>query len=108
MPTCSPTCPATSPSTRPAAGPGRRWPTAARAPRSLLAAVPGAEPCDEAGSRPWAELAARFPDHPIPFGCHSTTLEFRGEREVSHELARADAAAIGGFLTLRAAGAGAR
>ncbi|NBJ09735.1 succinylglutamate desuccinylase/aspartoacylase family protein [Microvirga arsenatis] len=72
----------------------------------LLADVSGDEPFDEACSRPWAELADRFPDHPIPFGCHSTTLEFRGERDVSHETARADAAAIVSFLILRGAIAG--
>jgi predicted deacylase len=72
----------------------------------LLADESGDEPFDEACSRPWAELADRFPDHPIPFGCHSTTLEFRGERDVSHELARADAAAIVDFLVLRGAIAG--
>jgi predicted deacylase len=72
----------------------------------LLAEESGDEPFDEACSRPWAELADRFPDHPVPFGCHSATLEFRGERDVSHELARADAAAIVDFLTLRGAIAG--
>lgn len=72
----------------------------------LLADVSGDEPFDEACSRPWAELADRFPDHPIPFSCHSTTLEFRGERDVSHDTARADAAAIVDFLVLRGAIAG--
>lgn len=67
----------------------------------LIADESGDEPFDEACSRPWAELADRFPDHPIPFGCHSTTLEFRGERDVSHETAKADAAAIVDYLTLR-------
>jgi len=67
----------------------------------LLAEESGDEPFDEACSRPWAELADRFPDQPIPFGCHSATLEFRGERDVTHELARADAAALVDFLTLR-------
>jgi len=72
----------------------------------LLAEESGDEPFDEACSRPWGELAGRFPDHPIPFGCHSTTLEFRGERDVSHELAKADAGAIIDYLTLRGAVAG--
>jgi predicted deacylase len=72
----------------------------------LLAEESGDEPFDEACSRPWAELADRFPDHPIPFGCHSTTLEFRGERDVSHELAQADAAALVHYMTLRGAVAG--
>ncbi len=72
----------------------------------LLADESGDEPFDEALSRPWAELADRFKDHPIPFGCHSTTLEFRGERDVSHELARRDAAALVAYMTLRGAIAG--
>ncbi|MCC2650317.1 MAG: deacylase, partial [Microvirga sp.] len=45
-------------------------------------------------------------DHPIPFGCHSTTLEFRGERDVSHETGQADAAAVVDYLILRGAIAG--
>jgi predicted deacylase len=72
----------------------------------LLAEESGDEPFDEACSRPWAELADRFPHHPIPFGCHSTTLEFRGERDVSHELAQADTAALVDYMILRGAIAG--
>ncbi|HST93846.1 MAG TPA: succinylglutamate desuccinylase/aspartoacylase family protein, partial [Microvirga sp.] len=72
----------------------------------LLADVSGDEPFDEACSRPWAELADRFPAHPIPFSCHSTTLEFRGERDVSHETGQADAAALVSYLILRGAIAG--
>jgi len=72
----------------------------------LLADESGDDPFDEACSRPWAELADRFKDHPIPFGCHSTTLEFRGERDVSHELARRDAAALIAYMTLRGVIAG--
>jgi predicted deacylase len=72
----------------------------------LLAEESGDEPFDEACSRPWAELADQFPENPIPFGCHSTTLEFRGERDVSHELAAGDAAALVSFLILRGAIAG--
>jgi predicted deacylase len=72
----------------------------------LLADESGDDPFDEACSRPWSELADRFPDHPIPFGCHSTTLEFRGEGDVSHDLARADAAALVDYMILRGAIAG--
>lgn len=72
----------------------------------LLAEESGDEPFDEACSRPWAELADRFKDHPIPFGCHSTTLEFRGERDVSHELGKRDAAALIDYMTLRGVIAG--
>jgi predicted deacylase len=72
----------------------------------LLADESGDKPFDEACSRPWAELADRFPEHPIPFSGHSTTLEFRGEGDVSHDLAQADAAALVDFLTLRGVIAG--
>lgn len=72
----------------------------------LIADVSGDEPFDEACSRPWAELAERFPDHPIPFACHSTTLEFRGEQDVTHETGQADAAAMIDYMTLRGVIAG--
>lgn len=72
----------------------------------LLAEESGDDPFDEACSRPWAELSDYFRHHPIPFGCHATTLEFRGERDVSHDLARRDAAALIAYMTLRGAIAG--
>jgi predicted deacylase len=67
----------------------------------LVAEISGDDPFDEACSRPWAELAGRFPDYPIPMACHATTLEFRGEMDVTDELAASDAAALIAFLTLR-------
>jgi uncharacterized protein len=67
----------------------------------LLADVSGDNPFDEAASRPWAELAQRFPDKPIPRGCISSTVELRGEADVSHALARVDAEAIIHFLASR-------
>jgi uncharacterized protein len=72
-----------------------------RAEAVLLAEESGGDPFDEANSRPWAELATRFPQHPIPFGCHSCTVELRGETDVNEEFARNDAAAIIDFLLLR-------
>jgi hypothetical protein len=69
----------------------------------LLATDSGDHPFDEACSRPWHELAERFPDHDIPLACQATTLELRGEGDVSHEYAEADAAAILDFLILRGA-----
>lgn len=72
----------------------------------LVADVSGDDPFDEACSRPWAELAAKFPDRPIPMACHATTLEFRGEMDVADELAGPDAAALVAFLTLRGVIAG--
>jgi uncharacterized protein len=46
---------------------------------------------DTACSRPWAELAKRFPDHPIPQACLSVTLELRGSGHVDDEQAKRDA-----------------
>jgi predicted deacylase len=69
----------------------------------LLATESGDDPFDEACSRPWHELKERFPDRPIPLACEATTLEFRGEMDVSHDFARADAAAVVDFLVLRGA-----
>lgn len=65
----------------------------------LLASESGDDPFDEACSRPWAELAKRFPHAPIPLACAAATIELRGERDVSHDLAARDAEAIVGALT---------
>ena len=43
---------------------------------------------------PWLQLAAAFPDHPVPVGCQSATVELRGFADVSDGLARADALAL--------------
>jgi uncharacterized protein len=67
----------------------------------LLADVSGGNPFDEAASRPWPELAQRFPDKPVPMGCIAATIELRGEADVSHALARVDAEAIIRFLAHR-------
>jgi predicted deacylase len=79
----------------------------------LLAEVSGGNPFDEALSRPWIELAARFPGRPVPAACASCTLELRGRSDVSRELGARDAGAImeyfvhlgvlGGQVTLPAA-----
>ena len=74
--------------------------TGARA--SLLAVESGDNPFDEACSQTWWQLAAHFRGrHPIPMGCLSVTLELRGEADVSHPLAAADADALVAFLTHR-------
>ncbi|WP_376989478.1 succinylglutamate desuccinylase/aspartoacylase family protein [Bosea sp. R86505] len=64
----------------------------------LLAEVSGGDPFDEAVSRPWADIAHAFPDKPVPFGCHSITVELRGQRDVDHAMANHDAGAILDFL----------
>ena len=65
----------------------------------LLATESGDNPFDEASSRPWLNLQARFPAHPIPLPCLAVTVELRGQRDVSDEFAGADADAITDFLT---------
>ncbi len=69
----------------------------------LVATESGDEPFDEACSRPWFELRERFPTKPIPLACLSTTVELRGQADVSHELAAADAGALVDFLVIRGA-----
>jgi predicted deacylase len=69
---------------------------------TLLAYEAGGEPFDEACSRLWWDLDRHFQHRfPIPAACLSTTVELRGEQEVSYELARKDAAGLLQFLTLQ-------
>lgn len=69
----------------------------------LLARDSGGGPFDECLSGLWWQLAERLRaagvEHPLPQGCASTTLEFRGELDVAHEHAVRDAAAIEAYLT---------
>ncbi|QJQ05652.1 succinylglutamate desuccinylase/aspartoacylase family protein [Undibacterium piscinae] len=65
----------------------------------LTSVLSGDDPFDETCSRHWWELAQHFgAATPIPAACLAITVELRGETEVCHELARADAAAIIAFL----------
>ena len=66
----------------------------------LLAQESGGGPFDERLSGLWWQLADRLKDKscPLPQGCASTTVELRGEADVSHPLAAQDAMAIMGFL----------
>ena len=74
--------------------------TGARA--SLLAEESGDNPFDEACAQTWWQLEAHFRGrHPIPMGCLAVTLELRGEADVSHAMASADADALVAFLTHR-------
>lgn len=52
-------------------------------------------------ARPWAELATRFPDRPLPAACLSATVELRGFADADDALAEADAAAIMAVLQRR-------
>lgn len=68
----------------------------------LLARESGGGPFDERLSGLWWQLAAALKaagvDCPLPQACASTTVELRGEADVSHEHARHDAQAILAFL----------
>ena len=65
----------------------------------LVCSASGDNPFDESCSRHWWELAQHFgTDIPIPSACLALTIELRGETEVSHEFAIADAAAIIAYL----------
>lgn len=64
----------------------------------LLNQQPGGHSFDEACGGPWWQLAERFPQHPIPLSCADTTIELRGQGDVDHDLAQADAQAILHYL----------
>lgn len=72
----------------------------------LTAEVSGGEPFDEAVGGIWWQLAKRFPDAAIPPACLATTVELRGDRDVSDALAAPDAAALFRFLQRRGLVAG--
>ncbi len=65
---------------------------------TLLADDSGVTPFDEACSRIWWKLAARFPDHPMPPACLAATVELRGRADLSHTMAAEDAGNIIRFL----------
>jgi predicted deacylase len=68
----------------------------------LLAKNSGNRPIDECLSSAWWQLAdkvkAKGRAAPLPQGCCTTTIELRGELDVTHTLARQDAQAIVNWL----------
>ncbi len=73
---------------------------------SLLADQSGDDPFDEACSTLWSRLAALLSERlgkpvPLPAACVAVTVEFRGETDVSHALAAADADALIEYLAVR-------
>ena len=68
----------------------------------LLAKDSGGGPFDECLSGVWWQLAAALrasgSSAPLPQGCCTTTVELRGEADVSHDFAQADAQAVFAFL----------
>lgn len=69
-------------------------------PLALLAEESGDFPYDEACSMVWRRLRERLGER-VPFACFASTLEFRGETEVSHAVAERDAEALIRFLALQ-------
>lgn len=69
---------------------------------TLLARNSGNRPFDECLSSAWWQLSDKLQtagfNAPLPQGCCSTTVELRGELDVSHAWARQDAQAITGWL----------
>jgi len=84
------------------------WPTLEPLARALgcqavlLARNSGGSPFDECLSGLWWQLAERLQAaglaHPLPQACASTTVELRGQADVRHELAQADAQALRAYL----------
>ncbi|WP_374584893.1 succinylglutamate desuccinylase/aspartoacylase family protein [Ideonella dechloratans] len=69
---------------------------------ALLAERSGGDPFDEACSMVWPQLAERLgPGKPLPPACMAATIELRGEADVRHDLAAADAQGIVNFLIQR-------
>ncbi|MDH2434971.1 M14 family metallopeptidase [Pokkaliibacter sp. MBI-7] len=70
---------------------------------TMHAPASNGQPFDESASGPWAALREAFPDAAIPMACFASTVEYRGQKDVSTELATDDAERI--FTYLRAQGA---
>ncbi len=69
---------------------------------TLLAQDSGDQPFDEACSQPWWMLRRRFGERfPVPQACLAVTVELRGQADVEHEAAAADAQRILDFLAFR-------
>jgi predicted deacylase len=66
---------------------------------ALIEDLSGGHAFDEAHTVPWAQLRDRYGDRfPIPAGCFSTTLEYRGQFDVEDGVAAADAGHLMTFL----------
>ncbi len=65
----------------------------------LIADAIGGGCFDEMLFKPWLRLRARFgAQFPVPQSCFASTVELRGEQDVSHQLASADALGIYHYL----------
>ena len=64
----------------------------------LLSEDSGTNSFDEVLSTIWIKLRKKYPDVALDLACISSTVEFRGEYDLSHELAAQDAKAIIQYL----------
>ena len=64
----------------------------------MLADDSGGASFDEAAPGLWAAMAERFPHHPIGVGCRGCTIELRGQRDVTLDLATQDADGLVRYL----------
>ena len=64
----------------------------------ILSEDSGSHAFDELLSTPWLKISKQFPHAKIPCACLSTTVELRGQADLSHTLAAKDAQAILQFL----------
>jgi len=64
----------------------------------MLADDSGGASFDEAAPGLWAAMAMRFDKHPIGTGCRGCTIELRGQRDVSLDLAAQDAQGLINYL----------
>ncbi|CNI16293.1 MULTISPECIES: succinylglutamate desuccinylase/aspartoacylase family protein [Yersinia] len=72
----------------------------------LLSQDSGGGSFDEACGLPWHRLAAHYPHLSLAPACMAVTVELRGQQDVSHAVASADAEAIYHYLQHRGALAG--
>ena len=72
---------------------------------ALVQDISGGNAFDEAHTVPWLRLRQRFGDRVLS-GCFSTTLEYRGQFDVSDDLAATDAVGLLAYLTAVGAVAG--
>ncbi len=69
---------------------------------SLLCDESGDDPFDESCSQIWWRLAERAgPDRPVPAACVAATVELRGNADIAHPQADADARALLAYLAHR-------
>jgi uncharacterized protein len=73
---------------------------------TLVATGGGGGSFDESCDLPWVRIKEAYPEAPLDHGCLTVTLEYRGQADVSDELAAFDADALVRFMQRRGVLAG--